>query len=77
MPKAENQNRHTDSEPAQQLAIDPMNTFTWKIVSLVKLTIKRKISEGLIIGREQPTLNIEVYCFIAKLFSSRIIEEQN
>ena len=64
--------QHTTENHTQHPANNPMYNITCKTVCFVKSTLKRKVIEGLIIGREQPILNKQVNCFIAKLFPSVI-----
>ena len=58
--KAEHENPLHNSQPARHLSSHPSHSYTWNILYKGKSLFKRKIIEGLLIAREQPSLNKQV-----------------
>ena len=51
---------------------NPGHTFHSRILFKARNTFKRKIVEGLLIQRSNPSLNKQLKCFVAQLFPRRI-----
>ena len=71
--KAEHDNPLHNSQPARHLASHPSHSYTWNILHKEKSLFKGKTIEGLLIAREQPSLNKQMQCCIrASQYSSAI-----